>query len=306
MLRRATVVTITWLAACGGGSSTAPERLFDRAACENVVACGFSPTVDECMTDSADRTSQELTLAADLAAGTIVYHADKAAACVAFFRDKACDGGIDIGEWLDRLPCRDAYEGTVAPGGACTMAYECAGGLTCAFDPSCTTACCQGTCAAPPSRALVGQSCASLACVEGAWCDATMICRAQVTQTGQPCTSPEECARPLLCKQDPTTSAYTTCEARSEAGGRCDAGFQCAGPHLFCDATSSTCVAKGKPGDACDADHPCLYDATCAAGTCVLLQGQGGACVSQGDCLTPLTCGASETCELFPDGMACP
>jgi len=93
-------------------------------------------------------------------------------------------------------------------GGACTQSYECTTGNCQGADTSATPPV-DGMCAAAPALAAIGQSCAALECVDGAYCDSTDVCQTK-KGAGATCTSDSECTNSCNTSTG-TCSCYAGC-----------------------------------------------------------------------------------------------
>jgi hypothetical protein len=152
----------------------------DEATCRTTYAAGISA-------NNADFPTA-------IAAGRIIYHGDRVRRCIDTIAALPCaQWGAD--EELRRFPdCIGAYDGTVAPGGACTHTAECA-------DGTCDTGGAAGVCVA---NAKIGESCVSDSC------PLELSCASDASGF------PTVCATPLpdgsACSYD-SDCASTFCEA---------------------------------------------------------------------------------------------
>ena len=101
----------------------------------------------------------------------------------------------------------------------------------------------------PPSQE--GESCHSVSCAAGLWCDAAMICRVN-SAAGEPCANPFvgcDHRQPLFCDSD------LICKPRKTTGEACASDLECLS--LICECTSQSasfgdCNAQCKqPRTAC-------------------------------------------------------
>jgi len=309
------LVWVGLLAACGGSAAPSIDDLPKTAAdslCKVQVACGYADSVAACEASLSLDTFQLETIVADVKSGIIIYDADKAAAC---FDDvdtsclfpgfaRAADG-----------PCDSYLVGTIATGGACFFAVECAGGAPCNTPPACDpfSMCCAGTCGTPaPTNVAAGGACTSSAnCTADAYCKtggaSTGTCVARVA-VGGACGNVDACANPAICS---AAGGSGTCYAPAPSGGTCDPAvifldYQCSDEREYCDASSKRCVARVPAGGACSSLALCAPGAECFNAVCVKYAAKGAACdVSNGPgCAAGTSCD-NGTCTGEPPGMAC-
>ncbi len=262
-------------------------------------------------------------LAAWVAAGAVRYDAAAAQQCAAGMAARSCAELLWSGTSPDD-PCDRVLSGTVAPGGACGIDEQCAGGWCN------TTAQCQGTCVA---YRTAGQSCTGtyeecgpgLACVSGAcatpaygaagqpctaaypgcqvglWCDAG-TCRAEVGVGGSCAASADACGGTTVCGSYAT--GCTACIPIAHLGEACGSCVGLCGPGGRCDAGSGKCVSEALLGEACVGSSDCLIPNWCdpAAGTCAAPLGAGAPCTAWGQCASGLSCdvGVTNTCISDP------
>ncbi|HEY7370938.1 MAG TPA: hypothetical protein VIF57_02085, partial [Polyangia bacterium] len=188
---RASIALTLWAlgsaaAGCGSSSRSVDLRAFlDRvatASCTYHVACGEIPDMATCLA-IARWPGYQATLERDISFGRVMYDAVKAAACLDRLESTygiACtrSAQASAGDTLDTV-CTGMFTGTVAPGGACFLSEECAGGALCQpNDVSCTDfmQCCPGVCVTNPPPAPPGGDCsAGQRCADGNICAAAEI-----------------------------------------------------------------------------------------------------------------------------------
>jgi hypothetical protein len=277
------------------------------ATCRYLARCGEVESIAACLRINLGLTVQFTASersAVDM--GKIVYDAGNAGACIDALANRECDLTSQSNRFLPDV-CRTITAGALHDREACAFDEECLS-RTCTV-PSCDAACCLGACTGddPPVRPRVGQSCASVPCDAGSFCDGTTFTCAALRQVGTSCTGPEECQYGLGCPGG-------TCEPLPELDEPCRDGCRDAG--TTCSPTSQTCVRAGLAGAACtlstvgsdcSAQYPCDTTGHCSGGISL-----GEAC-SQGDmcagdravCDVPIGANAG-TCALpKPDGAAC-
>jgi hypothetical protein len=204
---RAALAGLVMLAApaCGGGNGGGPPVPFEQLGAEFAiifchkafVCCDAAEraALEAGADESACRTDTAAAVTANFAengpgieAGRIVYHGEKVRRCFEWLAALPCaqwGGDDELSRFAD---CREVFEGTVAPGGACDFRAECIGGR-------CTTTGGGGTCVALPK---LQESCATSLCADGLFCEYDALgvpteCK-QPRADGQPCNGMLECA----------------------------------------------------------------------------------------------------------------
>jgi hypothetical protein len=273
------LVIAALVAACGsssGGSVPLAEyaQSAAEARCKAAVRCGLFPDLATCL--AYFPVPDDPSPAAAVAANKTVYAGDKAKQCFDAIANASCDS-TQQSEREEPTACAKIFTGKVAMGGACTGDFECQSG-SCLLPASCTTACCMGQCGPAMPPAAIGTSCANVDCVSGAFCDATLTCRALLSK-GATCSDPAQCAYGLGCPGvTPTTSG--TCEPLPAVGQPCPAGL-CADIGATCDVTG-TCIAMGLTGAPCTVDLECsiYYHCDTTAMQCAAYPTLGMACTT--------------------------
>jgi hypothetical protein len=319
------------LGGCPDKSSPGPvsiDELVSRlvaAICNFEVACELMPDVATCLAAEPLDVDELATLKAGVAAGRIRYDAAKAGRCLEWYERYYGTGGCtQSGRAAFINPATEACEGllvgTIATGGACLMAGECAGGLCQPTDTTCVQQCCPGICAARPAPVPVGGDCTTLqpnqSCATGSVCigvtsSGARTCLKPSTVEGSACASFFECASPLFCAIDDTTGSGV-CRRAAASGTTCDASafsFACDDIRDTCAPVTGTCVPRTAVGGTCDpARIDCIGYAQCVGTTCVALPKPGAACTPGGsaDCLGSLECSAqTSTCVAPPPDDSC-
>lgn len=303
------------LAGCGGSLTIDeyPTALRD-AYCKYLTRCGAFPDVDTCqhaniginiVIDPSDQQAVDK--------GKVLFDGGLAQDCLDAFGAQTCDSTDEDGRSFVSQKCRDIIKGTVGNGGACALGAECKSGVC--NVPTCTMACCQGTCMgdAPPPPGGAGSACTSSSgCAVGFYCDFTNQVCAELKAAGTTCSGNTECAYGLGCAGTP----MRTCKALPklgeacpdgvcrDAGNYCNAAMQCAKIGLEgtacsgtvggecsqfypCDTQTMKCTKAPSAGQTCTArcfDANTFCDTGSAAPTCVSTRADGGACTTSSQC----------------------
>jgi hypothetical protein len=276
------------------------------AVCDFQTSCGVFATKADCLVSMPFST---LPLEGQLAAGTLVFHPEHVATCVgqlAAIADCALTTKLQTIDMGSAPICVEAFQGTVVVGGACVDAIECTTHV-CTKPPSCTDACCMGSCAPAPitDKAAIGESCADRRCVPGAYCQhSTSMCKARVAE-GEVCDDAFSCVISAIC--DPDTASVKTCKHIAAHAESCDRTsiVACDRSDDFCALQGSTCTRFPGIGEACSAAIHCLPLARCVSNVCVSLPRTGEACTVGGArCQGALEC-VNGVCTSLPSGL-CP
>ena len=217
--------------------------------------------------------------------------------------------------------CQDAFTGhqTLSEPGATTT--ECSTGYACARGVN--------QCGRCVARAGIGQSCASMACVEGSTCTreygpptcvaqriesetcgtaALGVCQGQLHCIGGLCSRAagrgQACAQGSMTERDCDLSASDSCVGGictevswSPPGGPCGSVTGCNG-NGYCDATARVCQALPVSGQPCASDGSCAWKSYCDGANCRPVGGAGASCTGAGQCLQHLVCSAGRCTEL--------
>jgi hypothetical protein len=328
------IVSLLFVAGCGPSSSHGnPADLdaylaqFADALCNLDVSCGSMPDVATCKATLRLDSTEIATVRADIASGKAHYDAAMAGACMDYV--KRIYGGPCTRSALASVDttagdevCSKVIVGSVADGGACFSAAECASANCAEADTTClrSRACCAGTCAAKPTPIPVGGDCSALqpgqSCAAGSSCFSTgsagsSTCQVPSKVAGTSCTSTLECASPLFCARD-SSSATGTCQPSGATGAACNATATygaCDDLRDYCDPTTAKCTRRGAAGAACDAAAgTCIGYTSCLGGTCVAMSPERGACnTTDGPtCLGDLECSSQTFTCGFPDFVSTP
>jgi hypothetical protein len=285
-----------------------------QAVCHLDVLCGAYPDQSTCLASHQVETQSYYdTLGQDIESGKVVYDGDEARACIDKLNAASCtrDGPSP----LHSAPaCLTIFTGTVAVGGACFFAEECASGDCQGADTTCSRAvqCCPGTCASLAPPVAAGGSCLPPAlCAPGLICvlelNGTATCRATVG-AGAPCPGYVPCASGLYCD-----SVTMTCKIPGGAGAACNPArdsTDCDIPYA-CDATTSVCTPPLPVGAACDpTTGGCVPYASCdaATGSCAARPSVGDPCDPTGAgpaCLDGACDATTALCTSMGTGGAC-
>lgn len=316
-------IAIVACVACGGGTSGGGISLADfrkqqfAAYCEHYVTCGLFPDQGSCTSFlqlHADDPSQQ----AAINAGKLGYDGTKAQQCLDAIVAGPCDQ-TQMAARVSAPACNEIFIGKVKQGQACEFDEECASG-SCLI-PGCNNACCPGQCGPSVQPAQIGASCAAVACVDTAYCDQTLTCRALVTQGGT-CVDSSWCDFGLGCTGVSTGSG--TCNPLPATGSPCP-DQECASIGDVCNA-QKICAAMGLPGAPCTGNGDCSYyyqcDTTmhcaayptvgqacttlcsdgswCMTSTCAAPQANGAACGTANQCASDYCDGMTSQCADLP------
>mgnify|MGYP001975599816 CR=1 FL=1 len=308
----------------GGGDdlgTVEPEPLNEFAAdyaaayCAKVEECYGPGAVDLMIENCAEAIEAELadSLIPNWRAGEdalqLVIDEDAADGCVAAIGATAC---VDLNTFLAD-GCDTFLMGQQATGEACTTRQDCPAGDYCAVEATCP-----GTCT---TYAAEGESCESLRCAPGAFCNETTECEA-LPVAGEACDLDIACSGLLYCATDGDTSpscrsqdqVFTVAQNEacmlSAAGPFCQDGLSCVvqGDGFVCAnrVTAGAVCRVGFPDQCPDGQSCFVEDVVAGMGTCMDAAGEGEACAGL-PCGPGLVCGLeSETCiPLARLGDAC-
>lgn len=288
-----------WLGACDSSVPVEPVPLSDLSArlqdaiCRWAVRCRHVPDAVTCRR-LLDPKEYDTRRARDaVAAGRLLYDPDAAGRCVADTASAHC-----LASPFSADACAAMWTGAVPPGGACTSAFECAGGAPCERRV-CDAQCCAGTCGAappppepPPAPAALGEPCSGHDdCGVGAYCDLSRRCAAMPDAPGEPCL--------IGCAVGDLYCDVVALECRRYAGRGepCDPDGRTAPPcdpaWAYCDGVCRDRPAAGQPCD--PRERRCVASAWC--------DGDPGVCRARGGAGAP--CERSDQCTVACDGAHC-
>jgi hypothetical protein len=247
---------------------------------------------------------------ADVDAGLIIYHPGQAPACVAELNQEFSTCGLFNG--TSSTACTAVFTGTVAAGGSCNTAEECAAGACVQGDGGC-----QGTCV---GYAELGQNCSTADCDP----NQNIVCVSSFTDAGtevSTCIAPPGQGQPcpaFTCQAN-LTCLMGTCQTPGGQGAACDgiceSGFYCSSP-------ANTCVPSVADGGSCNATDQCSGTLSCVGlvttggtvtpGQCLPLVDVNGPCTPPSSttsftitgCKLGLAC-VSGTCQIPPTSGPC-
>ena len=145
---------------------------------------------------------------ASQAQGRVSYDAEASGTCIDSLKAMTCDE-FKQGIGGNMAACMAFIMPKVAQGGACTQDFECTTGNCEGADVSVDPPV-DGTCAAAPTLAAIGTSCATTSCVDGAYCDSTTSTCVARKAAGETCTSDNECVNTCDTTTD-TCTCYSGC-----------------------------------------------------------------------------------------------
>ena len=329
---RLLLVSLSVVAGCGGGSGhAAPGDLdaflsqFMNVLCKLDVSCGSIPDMPTCEASLQSDSTEFATLRADIASGKVRYDGAKASACIDYFNHiyggpctRSALGAVNTTTGSEA--CSEFLVGSVADGGACFSAFECASSNCTQADTTCARSrqCCPGTCAAKPTPIPVGGDCSAplpgQGCATGAAClpsGSLETCQVPAKALGAACATVYDCASPLFCALD-AAGGTGTCQPAVSTGAPCNTVVSfgaCDDLRDYCDKTTATCTRLMAVGAPCDtAQRNCIGYASCLGGTCVAMSPERGACDTTNGptCLGDLECSAPTSTCGFPDFVSVP
>jgi hypothetical protein len=293
------------VAACGDNvGGVALGDYLERSAeaeCTSDVRCGLFPDAPTCLAYVHVAVDPNPTAA--VAAGKLTYSGANARACIDALAAASCDL-TDRSERVEPPACMRVFTGRLPEGEACAFSSECVS-LDCMV-PTCSDACCPGTCGPSTPLAKIGESCTATGCVDDAFCDDTATCRALLAM-GSTCNDQGQCQYGLGCV-GLTPGVPGTCGPLPKIGESCPDHI-CSEVGAVCNATG-TCVAMGLPGDACSVDLDCSFYFHCdATQHCAPYPTLGMTCIDR--CSDASWCNVPAgqtmgTCDpLLANGQAC-
>jgi MYXO-CTERM domain-containing protein len=211
-------VGIVLVIGCGGGSSSVsiqnfPQQYAETLCAKNFQCCSSSEltgkTQSQCVTDNQSVISFLIAeINASQAQGRVSYDPKASGTCIDSLKAMTCDQ-FKQGIGGNMAACMAFIMPKVSQGGACTQPFECTTGNCVGADTS-TDPAVDGMCAAAPTLAAIGTSCATALCVDGAYCDSTSTCVARKA-AGEACTSDDECVNTCDTTSQ-TCSCYSGCQ----------------------------------------------------------------------------------------------
>ena len=296
-MRIASYLIVMWsIVACGDGHGVDIDTNADNAcdeiaevACHNLYQCCTEGEIENFLRVDEPRTEIQcrddlrracsrsfITIHSSLEAGRVRFDPETMNRCLSSLvaPEGSCGDVFDTLPWTDAC-MESAWVGTVAAGGECRFAHDCAG----------TSSTCGPTqrCAAKP---IQGQPC-GLGCADGFYCAGT-VCQQRLPQ-GAPCAT-GQCAEKLVCDFGSTTP---TCIAPGGAGAMCQSPSAC---------LSNQCIpgACSTGGNMCYRDTDCPRRCSNSPAFCSddFQCGNGQCSTSLTTCSFPSDCNVGETCNL--------
>jgi hypothetical protein len=209
--------------------------------------------------------------------GRFTFNEANVAACHAAFSGATLCAEVRDGTGPVADACARVFTGTVALGGGCAAATDCAG----AHVRCDTSSTCPGVCKAvstPGGTCNGPDDCTSNYCNNGV-CGAATV--STIASLGQSCTGNVVCDRGLTCD-----GATMLCRALLREGASCTGGEgKC---EFFTSCVGGVCTRWGQLGAACDTSgseyRGCLGATNCATTTCVALKADGASCAMGNEC----------------------
>lgn len=211
-------IAFTVLLGCGGGSSSVsienfPQKYAETLCAKNFMCCGSSElagkTMSECVTNDQSAISFLIAeINVSQAKGRVSYDPNASGTCIDSLKAMTCDQ-FKQGIGGNMSACMSFIMPKVALGGACGQPFECTTGNCEGADPNADPPV-DGLCAAAPTLAAIGASCATDTCVDDGYCDATTTTCMTRKGAGEACTSDSECANSCDTTTN-TCSCYSGC-----------------------------------------------------------------------------------------------
>jgi hypothetical protein len=273
------------------------------ALCSRNVRCGVSDDQQSCEAIYSNFLTVRLAdLQAAVTVGTLVYHPDRAATCVANVTALACDRDSASRRGLG-IDCATIFDGAVTDGAACTMNEECVS-QSCSIDPTCTAACCTGTCAgsSPPMLRDLNDICTPTdICTTGYCSTFSMRCTSPLADN-DPCSTSDQCKPSSTCRQ--VAGGTPVCQPLVQTLGPCGTTIDCKSLAEVCG--SGKCAAGGLTGATCDATTPCQEQHPCSSGMCAAPPTLNEPCSQFTSCQVGYCNFSVGTCQAKKDdGIAC-
>ncbi len=259
------------MSGCTGGDPSVEHSQFQQqivhAVCDTVQTCCTAAERGFNAMNCVDKVADAFTT--PLSDGTLYYDSTLAGRCLQQVTQaaEAC-GTVDV------TPCYDAFVGTVPPGGACSVIFDCAPG------PDGFAICNYANVCEQPARGAYGQPC-SYTCIDGPGLPQCHAPQGMASAGGVACHS----SNGLVCVIGPTGAA--TCEPQTadctqNPTGACPQG-------QLCDMVSKQCYTPVPIGGSC-AQVPCGPGGYCAGGVCTPQKPNAAQCADKSEC-------ASNDCE---------
>ncbi|HEX5058199.1 MAG TPA: Dickkopf N-terminal cysteine-rich domain-containing protein [Kofleriaceae bacterium] len=310
------------------------KSAYQDAYCQYLVRCGQFPDQAACVgANLSSSFSLDPNIVASVLAGKTIYNGGAVKACFAALAQRSCDKTSASARSVP-LACRDFLRGTLGAGQACLLDEECVSQQCVGSQPdiSCAMGSCLGDTPPAIQLAAIGEQCTTTeGCVEGAYCDTSLLRCAALLDSGMPCTNNGECNYGLgcggatgarTCKLLPTEGEPCPDFLCREDGQYCNPNGVCAKVGLPpatctsnaecslyypCDFTTSTGMCKQGPGldQSCSGTNRCFAVGTfCDSSTfmCVAVRPIGGACSNDTQCESEFCdfdagmCAAPQTC----------
>lgn len=303
VMRQVFAFAVVLLVGCGGDGGVNIDSNADNVCgeiaevgCHNLYQCCAEGEIENFLGVSEPRTELQCrddlericerragTLEFSIGEGRVRFDAAAMNACLETIvaPDDTCATVVTMLPWTEAC-MNTAFVGTVATGGDCFFAHDCAGGVDafCAPNQKCAM------------RPTAGMPCGS-GCASAFFCQ-TGVCAPRVA-AGSMCTSTTQCQQTLFCD---TSAPTPVCTARLPGGSACTSSSGCASGQCVpgtCTGTSNTCFRDTDCSGRCADDNSfCTTAANCALGTCSVSLtscSQQSQCTMVGDvCNFPVQC----------------
>lgn len=219
----------------------------DPSVCDDLAAAICTPAAESCCTshgaryDATKCTSAEKAYCSDqitlVKSGKMTYDASQLSACKDAWKATLAKCSLFFVDWVKAYaPCGQLWNGTVAPGGACTYDYQCKAPVGGSVGCNPTSHKCNAYVIVGAGAGCNFSGATVHYCDMGYYCDVTSTtptCQPQKA-IGATCDAPDDlsCGYSNVCKSG-------KCAAGAAGGTACTSHYDCAS--WYCDPSTSKC-----------------------------------------------------------------